>query len=208
MSVSWSGLFAARKEINRRWPVLHRLPTVRRAARLADPLLRDGVRILEVGGGPNPRAPALAARTTGATVTTVDPDGTSGADHARVEDVDGRFDLVLLLEVIEHMPLDDGLALLRGIHDRMVPDGSLLVSTPNVYCPGRFLRDATHVTAYAWDELGGALLLAGFEVDGLYRVVPGSLVRRLGKALLSPLGRGLGIDHAPSIAGLAHPLKG
>ena len=104
----------------------------------------------------------------------------------------------------------------------MAPEGALVVSTPNVFCPGRFLRDATHVTPYAWDELGGALLLAGFEVEGLYRVVPGSFSRRIGKSLIAraihdlsdrrtliaPLGRGLGIDHAPSIAGLAHSLKG
>jgi len=208
MSIPWSDLYSRRQEIHRRWPVLHRVPTVRRAIRVAEPLVTDGVRILSVGGGSNPRAERLAARVANAATTTVDPDPEVHADHPGIEDVEGRFDLALLLEVIEHLSLPDGLDLLRGIRDRLAPDGALVVSTPNVFCPGRFQRDATHVTPYAWDELGAVLSLAGFEVDGLYRVVPGSFFRRIGKALLSPVGRGLGLDHAPSIAALARPLLG
>ena len=208
MSVSWSELYARRKDTNRRFPSLHRLPAVRRAIRLADPFVVDGVRILEIGGGPNARAPRLAARVQGASVTTADPDPAAGADHAEVDGAEGPFDLALCLETIEHLPLEDGRALLEAVRDRMAPGGTLLVSTPNVFCPGRFLRDATHVTPYAWDELGGLLSLCGFDLDGLYRVVPGNFLRRLGKAAVAPIGRALGIDHAPSIAALAHTLLG
>ena len=51
MTVPWSELYACRREIHRRYPRLHRLPAVRRAVRLAEPHVKDGSRILEVGGG-------------------------------------------------------------------------------------------------------------------------------------------------------------
>jgi SAM-dependent methyltransferase len=200
--VSWSGLYEKRREVSARYPSVYSLPTVRRAARLAEARLVPGIRILEVGPGTNPRGEKFAASVEGGTAVSVDPDPARG-DAPDLAAVEGTFGLALLLEVIEHLPLDRAIELLRGIHDRLDPGGVLVVSTPNVYCPGRFLRDATHVTPFAFDELGGVLLLAGFEVDGLHRVVPGHMLRRIGKALVSPLGRALGIDHAPSVAAVA-----
>jgi SAM-dependent methyltransferase len=198
--VPWCGLYEKRREVNARYGSVFRLPTVRRAARLAESYLAPGIRILEVGPGTNPRGKRLAARVADATAVGVDPDG---GDFRSLDEVEGTFGLALLLEVIEHLSLAESIDLLRGIHDRLEPGGALIVSTPNVFCPGRFLRDATHVTPFAYDELGGVLLLAGFEVESLFRVVPGHLFRRIGKTLISPLGRALGIDHAPSIAAVA-----
>lgn len=202
--VAWSDLYRRRREVNARYPSVFSLPKVRRAIRLAEPALADGVRILEVGAGEHGRGRRLAEGLRNATCISVDPDPAGNPDHSRVEEVDGTFDLVLALELIEHLPLGEGLELLRQIRARLAPGGMLLLSTPNVFCPGRFLRDATHITPFAWDELGGVLLLAGFRLEGLYRVVPGSLLRRFRHALVSPLGRALGIDHAaPSIAAVA-----
>ena len=200
----WGDLYRRRREVEARYPTVFSLPRVRRAIRLATPRLRPGVRILEVGAGLHGRGRRLASRIEGATCVTVDPDPAGRPDFARVGEVAGEFDLVLALELIEHLPLDEGLDLLRQVRSRLAPGGIFLLSTPNVFCPGRFLRDATHVTPFAWDELGGALLLTGFELEGLYRVVPGSLLRRLRHALVAPIGRALGIDAAaPSIAAVA-----
>ena len=33
-----------------------------------------------------------------------------------------------------------------------------MISTPNIFNPGRFWRDATHKVAYCYDELAGVLL--------------------------------------------------
>jgi 2-polyprenyl-3-methyl-5-hydroxy-6-metoxy-1,4-benzoquinol methylase len=198
--VPWSELYRRRQEVSARYPSLFRVPRIRRATRLARARLRPGVRILDVGAGERRRGAALAAAIPDAVAVSVDPDPAGGQDHARVEDVEGRFDLALALEVIEHLPIEEGVGLLRSIRERLVGDGILVVSTPNVFCPGRFLRDATHVTPYAWDELGGVMKLAGFELVRIYRVWPGNVLRRSARTLVAPLGRALGIDLAPSIA--------
>lgn len=199
-SVAFSDLYSRRREVHAAYPSVFRLAVVRRAARLARAHLSVGARLLDVGAGRAGRGERLVADFPGAVVVTVDPDPGAGARHRRVEEVEGPFDVALALEVIEHLPLAGGIDLLWMIRERLKEGGAIVVSTPNVYCPGRFLRDATHVTPYAWDELGGALLLAGYELTGLYRVVPGSFLRRVGRGILAPLGRALGVDHAPSIA--------
>ena len=45
----------------------------------------------------------------------------------------GVYDLVLCTEVIEHIANSE--AALRGIHDRLAPDGKLVLSTPQRYSP-------------------------------------------------------------------------
>jgi 2-polyprenyl-6-hydroxyphenyl methylase/3-demethylubiquinone-9 3-methyltransferase len=49
--------------------------------------------------------------------------------HGGVESVEGRFDLVTCLEVIEHVADRD--AFIRGLAARLAPDGILILSTPN-----------------------------------------------------------------------------
>lgn len=200
--VSWRELYRHRKTVAEHRPTVYGLPRIRRALRLAEPLLRPGLRILEVGPGADRRGARLAEGLPGSSIVEVDPDP-AATGPSRIEDVAGPFDLALALEVVEHLPLDEAVALLDAIRERLAPGGALLLSTPNVYCPGRFLRDATHVTPFAYDELGGVLLMTGYEIEGIYRVVPGSVAKRLGRRLLFPLFLALGIDHAPSVAAVA-----
>ena len=45
----------------------------------------------------------------------------------------------------------------------------MILTTPNVFNPSRFWRDATHKVAYCYDELGGLLLAQGFQIKAMYR---------------------------------------
>ena len=201
--ISWSSLYRCRKEVNARYPSVFRLPSVRRAVRLARPYVRSGTRILEIGPGENRRGARLAAEVSGAASFSVDPDPQGAHDYRDISEAGDGFDLVMAFEVIEHLPLNEALELMRAVRIRLRSGGLFVLSTPNVFCPGAYLRDCTHRTPFAFDELGGALLFTGFEVVGLYRVVPGSILRRFKKAICSPLGRALGVDHAVSIAAVA-----
>jgi len=201
--ISWSSLYRCRKDVNARYPSVFGLPTVRRAVRLARPHVRSGTRILEIGPGENRRGARLAAEVQGAASVSVDPDPDGDHDFEDITQAGDGFDLALAFEVIEHLTAEDALKLMRAVRIRLRSSGLFVLSTPNVYCPGAYLRDCTHRTPFAWDELGGALVYTGFQVIGLYRVVPGNVFRRMKKALFSPIGRALGVDHAVSIAAVA-----
>jgi 2-polyprenyl-6-hydroxyphenyl methylase/3-demethylubiquinone-9 3-methyltransferase len=97
---------------------------------------------LDVGCGAGLLAEPLARL--GAAVTAVDaaPELISAAKlHAHgqgldidyrvasVEEIEGRFDLVTSLEVIEHVA--DPRAFVRALADRLAPEGLLVLSTPN-----------------------------------------------------------------------------
>jgi SAM-dependent methyltransferase len=106
--------------------------------------------------------------------------------------------------MIEHVPLEDALAVARGVARVLRPGGRLFLSTPNIHHPWSYLRSATHVTPFCFDELGGVLTVAGLSVDGLFRCHHDSLVKGFLRRLAYPLYRVSGIDYAKSILAVAH----
>lgn len=153
-------------------------------------MLPQGIgRLLDVGGGEGAFARA-AARERGVEAWLLEPDPAAAARaragglsviEARLEDVgdghDGRFDVVTLLDVLEH--LDDPRAGLAAIRRLLRPAGMLLVSTPNVghwplvrdLAAGRFdylpvgSLCWTHLRFFTEGSLRQLLRDAGFEVD-------------------------------------------
>lgn len=102
----------------------------------------EGKRALDVGCGAGLLAEPLARL--GADVTAIDPAAelieAAGAHAAgqglaidyrvaAVEDVEGAFELVTAMEVIEHVA--DPQAFLHSLAARVAPDGLLVLSTPN-----------------------------------------------------------------------------
>jgi SAM-dependent methyltransferase len=121
-------------------------------------------------------------------------------DYFSLEEIKETFDMVLLFEVIEHLTLDEGREMVRNIYQLLKAGGRVILTTPNVYTPGRYWKDATHRTAYHYEELGGLLLHQDFEILAIYRVFNGPLFSFLAKVyLFSPVFRFLGIDYTKSI---------
>lgn len=86
--------------------------------------------------------------------------------YASVAEVKGRFDLIFMSEVVEHMSADDFVQeYLQEFPRLLVPDGSLLVSTPNPLAPGVLDRDVTHCQHYPWFDLYALLRFYFAEVD-------------------------------------------
>jgi len=199
--ISWSELNEARKAVRRRWPSIWRLPRVGRSTRHAAARIRPGDKVLDVGAS----AGRFGAGLAGADYKTVDTDPGVDADHRSLDEVAaGSIDVVVCFEMIEHVTLADALAVAGGVARVLRPGGRLFLSTPNIHHPWSYLRSATHVTPFCYDELGGLLTVGGLEVDGLFRCHHDSVVKGLLRRLAYPLHRVLGIDYAKSILAVAH----
>lgn len=199
--ISWSELNEARKAIRRRWPSIWRLPRVERSTRYAVARIRPGDRVLDVGASLG----GFGTRLSGVDYRTVDVDPALEVDFRSLDEVDpGSFDVAVCFEMIEHVTLREALAVGRGVVRALKPGGRLFLSTPNVHHPWSYLRSATHVTPFCYDELGGVLTVAGLEVDGLFRCHHDSAVKGFLRRLAYPLHRVLGIDYAKSILAAAH----
>jgi SAM-dependent methyltransferase len=198
--ISWQRLRAARDRTAERWPSPLRLPLVKRPSDVLYAALIGGERVLDVGAGDTSRRERIAKRFPHVKYVSVDPDPESGADFARVADVQGVFDVAICFETLEHMRPEEGIALLAAIRGRLSELGRVFVSVPATHTPGRFQRDCTHVTPWAHDELGAALQLAGFEPTALHRTYPGAALPRLVRRfVLGPVGHAFGVDYAYSV---------
>lgn len=97
---------------------------------------------------------------------------------ARLEFKSGQFDLILALDVLEHLP--DPAAVLASLHHRLDPGGTLIVSLPNVahyhvslplffrgkweYCD-QGLLDRTHMRFFTASSAVALIRDAGFRVQ-------------------------------------------
>jgi SAM-dependent methyltransferase len=200
--LSWQKLHAARKTAAARWPSPFRLPLVHRPTDVLYAGLSGKERILDVGSGDGTRRERIRAKFPGVEYVSVDTDREARADHATVEEAPGAYDVALLFEVIEHLRPETAVETLAAVRRKLRPGGVVHVSVPATHTPGRHLRDCTHVTPWAHDELGGALLLAGYELVALHRTYPGPVLRRaLRRFVLGPLGHLWGLDYAHSVVG-------
>ena len=77
----------------------------------------------------------------------------------------GQYDLVILNDVIEHVPIDQTVPLLRCIQQSLAPGGRIVVRTPNMSTLlagySRYM-DVTHVTGFTEFSILQVLEAAGF----------------------------------------------
>ncbi len=197
---SWSRLFKYRVEIHKRYPDIWDLKILRKRFPLMLKCLKNGEKILDIGAS-NRHLEARLKRTYPDVIyKTMDIDREQPHDFYSLEEIDESFDVVYLFEVIEHLDLEEGQALLKRIHALLREGGRLILTTPNVFNPGRFWRDATHKVAYCYDELGGLLLSRGFAVQAMYRIYGAPSLQYLFRVyVMAALHRALGIDFAKSV---------
>jgi len=155
--------------------------------------LGNGRKALDVGCGPGYFSRELFQR--GWRTTVIDSDreniaaASEYAEKALLGDAtmilsklpDRGYDLILCLELLEHMPKERGKELLVSIEKALGPHGKLILSTPNRLSPeglgyyywGQKIRgwgkwdawDPTHIHIYSSLELIRLLKTVGFTVE-------------------------------------------
>jgi 2-polyprenyl-3-methyl-5-hydroxy-6-metoxy-1,4-benzoquinol methylase len=202
--VSWSELFRHRDKIHERYHDIWKLKILRKRFPLMVENIRDGEKVLDIGASNRNLEERLKRHFPKLLYKSMDIDREQFHDFYSLEEVQEPFDVVLIFEVIEHLDLEEGVQLIRKTYDLLKEGGRLILTTPNVFNPSRFWRDATHKVAYCYDELGGLLLAQGFQIKAMYRTYSDAFHRYLFRLyVMAPLHRYLGIDFAKSILVIA-----
>jgi 2-polyprenyl-6-hydroxyphenyl methylase/3-demethylubiquinone-9 3-methyltransferase len=143
------------------------------AGLLAEPLARIGAAVTAIDAAPE----LIAAAKEHAAGAGLDIDYRA----VGVEALDGRFDLLTAMEVVEHVA--DPRAFVASLAERLAPGGLLILSTPNRTAwsklltitlaegLGRIPKDTHHYDEFITpDEMGGLLAAAGLvaeDVEGI-----------------------------------------
>ncbi|MEM7049140.1 MAG: class I SAM-dependent methyltransferase [Acidobacteriota bacterium] len=84
---------------------------------------------------------------------------------------DQRWATVVMIDVLEHLPKQAGLDLLKAIAACLQPEGRLVLRVPNMSNPLNLQArygDFTHEVGYSKEALEQMLRIAGFEVESVH----------------------------------------
>jgi len=77
----------------------------------------------------------------------------------------GEFQLIIALDVLEHLSLEEGLMLLENIYQALCPGGAVILQVPNLASPfggAIYFGDLTHRTGFTETSIRQLLGLGGF----------------------------------------------
>jgi SAM-dependent methyltransferase len=202
--ISWSKLFDYRDHIHQMYRDIWDIKILRKRFPLMLETIQDGEKVLDIGASNRNLEKRLKRHYPKLIYKSMDIDREQFHDFYSLEEIQESFDVVFLFEVIEHLGLEEGVQLLKKVYGFLNEGGRLILTTPNVFNPSRFWRDATHKVAYCYDELGGLLLAQGFQIKVMFRTYSDALHRYFFRLyVMAPLHRYLGIDFAKSILVIA-----
>jgi len=107
-----------------------------------------------------------------------------------LEDDDQKYDAVLLMDVLEHLSVEDSVSLLAKIKQALRKGGVLIIHVPNALAPLSVHRyqDVTHQRAYTTASIEQSLRMAGGGFSSIEHVAVvwgvKSIVRRIIWSLL------------------------
>ncbi|MDR2018052.1 MAG: class I SAM-dependent methyltransferase [Syntrophobacterales bacterium] len=200
ISDEWSKLFSYRYRIHKKYKEIWEVPLVKKRSILLKRYLKDGMAVLDAGAGMKGIKDEIADLGIHVTYKSMDIDRSNEHDFYDVADIHEKFDAIIMFEVIEHLDLENGLQFLKGLSEKVKDKGIIIVSTPNIFNPSRYMRDSTHKIFYGYDELCGLLNLAGFGIKDVCRSFNDAIHRYILKVhILGWLFRVLSIDYALSV---------
>lgn len=121
-------------------------------------------------------------------------------DYYSMDEINENFNIILLLDVIEHLSLQEGFSLLLKCYKILLNKGKIIITIPNIYHPNAIFSDCTHKTFYSWYDLAALVSIAGFKNLKIYRVSSKTkITHKVFSFLLMPFLRFLNIDYASGI---------
>jgi hypothetical protein len=125
--------------------------------------------------------------------------------YQTLSQIDRTYDAILCLDVLEHLPLEDGLGLIDTLARMLAEGGVLILQTANARCIHNPMSwDMSHLHMYNLADLWAYLTTAGLEVNG-HRITFGKKPRSPFKYVGSIFSRflitrTLHMDYAENIA--------
>lgn len=165
-----------------------------------------GVRtLLDVGAGNRYWADVLARLDIKLEYRSADTETRHDHDYSDFLSVDDRFDAVLMLELIEHLPLELGLRFIEHAIELLNPGGVLVIGTPNAHHAHWLWSSCfTHVRAWPAQDLWAICKIAGLTRVAIYRQMLVPPRRRVVLPLQLGLAKLVGLDPAHTLMLFAH----
>lgn len=198
--INWSELFQKRSNAKKQFGELWQLPIAPRYHSILDQELSNHQSLLEIGAGDRGLKEKLQKMGYQLNYKSCDIDRTHKHDYYDLDAIEEKFDVICLFEIIEHITPEQAYEMLGKCIQFMNPGGKILITTPNIYYPPAYLRDATHITPWCYDELAGMTALVGFKIKSIFRLYKDSVFKAfLRRVVFYPLFRVLGIDFARQV---------
>jgi SAM-dependent methyltransferase len=175
------------------------------AARLFREHMATTRTVLDVGAGDRYWADVLRRLGITAEYRSADLETRHHHDYGDFLAIEDRVDAVMMLELLEHLPLEVGLRFIEHACALLNPGGVLVIGTPNTHHPHWVWSSCvTHVRPWPVQDLWAICQIAGLERVSVHRQM---LVTPRRRALLPAqlaLSKLLGIDPAYGLLLFAH----
>lgn len=144
--IEWSQLYKNRQAVADRYRSIWQVPLKKRYSNVLFDLSTKPQAVLEFGAGARKLEDKVKKRWPGCEYASFDIDESRFHDFYKLEAVSGEYDIVCMFEVIEHVRPELAVEMLSKSFEVLNSGGLLVVTTPNIFYPPAFLRDATHIT--------------------------------------------------------------
>ena len=202
MKIQWSKIADSRRHLKGRLPSIQEILIIPEDREVIMKIVGNGSRVLEVGAHKRSLEKAFKEKGYEIIYKSMDINKSLPHDYYSLDEIKEKFDVIICLEVIEHLSAEAGVEMLSKIYELLKPDGKFIISTPNIYHPVVFREDPTHVTPWGYGDLVGVLVSLGFKEAKVYRIASqrAAFGRSNPKRIIKRwLCRNLGLDFAKRI---------
>jgi len=175
------------------------------AAQLLVKHLAGARTVLDVGAGDRYWSDVLLRLDIDAAYRSADLETRHDHDYGDFLAVEDTFDAVLMLELIEHLPLELGLRFIEHAVELLNPGGVLVIGTPNTQHPSWVWSGCvTHIRPWPVQDLWAICQIGGLTRVEAYRQMLVTPRRRVLLPVQLALSKLLGLDPAHGIILFAH----